>query len=220
MMETMIPPQVGMRLRTKNKKKKERKEAIKKRKGPNKKRKNERKREKGQCYYPFTTLVLQSSTMIFMIESLLCCHFHILVGFFIIELGFYIPMMGFLKIALGIHEKASWMHTHLVSFVEISYIYSSSAFVAWQSLLLALTSIDGHLHSPLISRINVRLSPFCLLTQPQSLYSIPPIVLCPWLALIYCVKLKEFEKTKYETISWLVIGVVHDESILCDENEA
>ena len=42
--------------------------------------KNERKREKGQCYYPFTTLVLQSSTMIFMIESLLCCHFHILVG--------------------------------------------------------------------------------------------------------------------------------------------
>ena len=31
----------------------------------------ERKREKGQCYYPFTTLVLQSSTMIFMIDSLL-----------------------------------------------------------------------------------------------------------------------------------------------------
>ena len=26
---------------------------------------NERKREKGQCYYPFTTLVLQSSTMFF-----------------------------------------------------------------------------------------------------------------------------------------------------------
>ena len=64
MMETMIPPQVGMRLRTKKIKKKE---AIKKEKGP----KNERKREKGQCYYPFTTLVLQSSTMIFMIESLL-----------------------------------------------------------------------------------------------------------------------------------------------------
>ena len=66
MMETMIPPQVGMRLRTKKKK-----EAIKKEKGPNKKIKNERKREKGQCYYPFTTFVLQSSTVIFMIESLL-----------------------------------------------------------------------------------------------------------------------------------------------------
>ena len=46
------------------------------------KKKNERKREKGQCYYPFSTLVLQSSTMIFMIESLIFCHFHILVGIF------------------------------------------------------------------------------------------------------------------------------------------
>ena len=65
--------------------------------------------------------------------------------------------------ALGLREQASWMRTHLVSFVELSYIYSSSASVAWQSLLLALKSIDGHLHSPLISRIDVRLSPFCLL---------------------------------------------------------
>ena len=61
MMETMIPPQVGMRLRT-EKNKKEKKEKAQKNKN-----KNERKREKGQCYYPFTTLVLQSSTMIFMI---------------------------------------------------------------------------------------------------------------------------------------------------------
>ena len=65
--------------------------------------------------------------------------------------------------ALGLHEQASWMHTHLVSFVELSCIYSSSASVAWQSLLLALTSIDGHLHSSLISLVDVRLSPFCLL---------------------------------------------------------
>ena len=80
MMDTMIPPQVGM-LRTKRKK-----EAIKKREKAQikkmKNEKNERKREKGQCYYPFTTLVLQSSTIIFMIQSLLCCHFHILVGIF------------------------------------------------------------------------------------------------------------------------------------------
>ena len=62
--------------------------------------------------------------------------------------------------SLGLREQASWMHTHLVSFVELSYIYNSSASVAWQFLLLALTSIDGHLHSPLISRVNVRLSPF------------------------------------------------------------
>ena len=44
--------------------------------------------------------------------------------------------------------------------LQLSYTYSSSASVAWQSLLLALTSIDGHLHSPLISRVDVRLSPF------------------------------------------------------------
>ena len=100
------------------------------------------------------------------IESLLSYHFHILVGIFIIELGLYIPMMGFLKIALGLREQASWMHTHLVSFVELSYIYSSSASVAWQSLLLALTSIDGHLHSSLISLVDVRLSPF--LSSPHN----------------------------------------------------
>ena len=70
--------------------------------------------------------------------------------------------------ALGLHEQASWMHTHLVSFLELSYIYRSSAFVAWHSLLLALTSIDGHLPSPLINRVNVRLSPF--LSSPHNLH--------------------------------------------------
>ena len=68
--------------------------------------------------------------------------------------------------ALGLRERASWMHTHLISFVELSYIYSSSASVAWQSLLLALTSIGGHLHSPLISLVDVRLSPF--LSSPHN----------------------------------------------------
>ena len=58
------------------------------------------------------------------------------------------------------------MHTHLVSFVEISYIYSSSASVAWQSLLLAFTSIDGHLPSLLISCVDVRLSHF--LSSPHN----------------------------------------------------
>ena len=51
----------------------------------NKKREKIKKmteREKGQLLLSFSTLVLQSSTMIFMIESLLFCHFHILVGIF------------------------------------------------------------------------------------------------------------------------------------------
>ena len=59
MMETMIPPQVGMRLRTKNKKIKEAKEAkIKKREAKEAHQKNikkEKTREKGQGYYPFHT---------------------------------------------------------------------------------------------------------------------------------------------------------------------
>ena len=72
---------------------------------------------------------------------------------------------------------------------ELSYTYSSSASVAWQSLLLALTSIDGHLHSPLICLVDVRLSsPFCLL---QNHHSIPPIVLYPWLTLMYCMKVEK-----------------------------
>src|SRR3954463_2028805 len=111
------------------KKIKEAKEATKKRE----------KREKGQCYYPFSTLVLQSSTMIFMIESLLFCHFHILVGIFHYRTWLVYTNDGLPQNALGLREQASWMHTHLVSFVELSYIYSSSASVAWQALL---THID------------------------------------------------------------------------------
>ena len=109
----------------------------KKRKVPNKK--NERNREKGQCYYPFTTLVLQSSTMIFMIESLFICHFHILVGIFHYRTWLVYSNDGLPQTTLGLREQASWMHIHLVSFVELSYTYSSSASVAWQSLL---THID------------------------------------------------------------------------------
>ena len=97
------------------------------------------KREKGQCYYPFTTLVLQSRTMIFMIESLSLCHFHILVGNLHYRTWLVYSNDGLPQIALGLREQASWMHTHLVSFDELSYTYSSSASVAWQSLL---THID------------------------------------------------------------------------------
>ena len=87
------------------------------------------------------------------------------------------------------------MDAHLLSFqFELSYTYSSSASVAWQSLLLALTSIDGHLHSPLISRVDVRLSPFLSSPhKPPPSYSIPPIVLYPWLALMYCVRVEKVE---------------------------
>ena len=147
MMETMIPPQVRMRLRTlqkkekgqKEKKKGQRKKKKKKKKKRKKKNKMREKERRDNATISFSTLVLQSSTMIFMIESLICCHFHILVGIFHYRTWLVYSNDGLPQNALGLREQASWMHTHLVSFVELSYIYSSSASVAWQSLL---THID------------------------------------------------------------------------------
>ena len=56
---------------------------------------------------------------------------------------------------------------------------------------------------------------------PQPPYSIPPIVLYPWLTLMYCMKIeKVWEHQKYETIAWLVIGVVHDLNMFCGEDGA
>ena len=101
------------------------------------------------------------------IESLLSDHFHILVGIFIIELGLYIPMMGFLKLPQVFMSKQVGCTSTQFQF-ELSYTYSSSASIAWQSLLLALTSINGHLHSPLISLVNMRLSSF--LSSPHNLH--------------------------------------------------
>ena len=54
---------------------------------------------------------------------------------------------------------------------------------------LTLISINGHLHSPFIRLVDVRLSsPFCLL---HNHHSIAHIVLCPWLTLMYCVKIEK-----------------------------
>ena len=102
-----------------------------------------------------------------MIESLLFYHFHILVGIFHYRTWLVYSNDGLPQNALGLREQASWMHTHLVSLLNF-HIFIALASVAWQSLLLALTSIDVHLHSPLISRIDVRLSPF--LSSPHNLH--------------------------------------------------
>ena len=100
------------------------------------------------------------------------------------------------------------MHTHLVSFVELSYIYSSSAYVAWQSQLLALTSIDGHLASLLISRVNVRLSPFCLLhTTPIIIFYTTHSAMSMAHAHVLRESWKSLKKLKYETIAWLKPGL-------------
>jgi hypothetical protein len=101
-----------MRIRPKKKKKKKKHIKPKKNRRPKKKRKKrkqkkERKREKGQCYYAFSTLELQSSTVIFMIESFLCCHFHMLVGIFHYRTWLVYSNDGLPQITLGLHEQAS-----------------------------------------------------------------------------------------------------------------
>ena len=113
----------------------------------------------------FSTLVLQSSTMFSMRESLLFCHFHILVGIFHYRTWLVYSNNGPPQVPQVFMRKQVGC-TPLVSFVELSYIYSSSASVAWQSLLLTLTSIDGHPHSSLFSRVDVRLYPF--LSSPHN----------------------------------------------------
>ena len=73
-------------------------------------------------------------------------------------------MMGFLKIALGLHEKASRMHTHLVLLLSFHTLIALVHPLHGNPYSLTLISIDGYLHSPLIRLVDVRLSsPFCLL---------------------------------------------------------
>ena len=129
------------------------------------------KREKGQCYYPFTTLVLQSSTMIFMIESLSFRHFHILVGNFHYRTWLVYSNDGLPQNALGLREQASRMHTHLVSFFSFHKLIALVHLLHGNPYSLTLISINGHLHSPLICLVDVRLSsPFLSSPQPP-LYS-------------------------------------------------
>ena len=150
---------------------------------------NERKKEKGQCYYPFTTLVLQSSTMFFIQRVSYVVTFIYQWEFYIIELGLYIPMMGFLKMPqVFVSKRVGCTPTQflLLSFrIFIALVHPLHG----NPYSLTLISIDGHLHSPLIRLVDVRLSSsFCLL---HNHHSIPAIVLCPWLTLMYCVKVEK-----------------------------
>ena len=124
--------------------------------------------KKGQCYYPFFhTCASKQNHDLYDRKSLVLSLSYTSGNFSLQNLACIFQQWASSN-ALGLREQASWMHTHLVSFVELSYIYSSSASVAWQSLLLMLTSIDGHLHSSLIILVNVRLSPF--LSSPHNLH--------------------------------------------------
>ena len=131
----------------------------------------------------FSTLVLQSSTMIFMIQSLSFRHFLILVGIFHYRTWLVYPNDGLSQNSPGLHEQESWMHTHLVVFLSFHNLIALVHPLHGNPYSLTLISIEGHLHSPLIRLVDVRLSP-SFLSSPQPPF-ISPIVLCPWLTLMY-----------------------------------
>ena len=137
----------------------------------------------------FTILVLQSSTVVFMIESLLCCHFHILVGIFnyrtwLVYSNNGLPQMPqvFVSKQVGCTPTQFLLLSFHIFIARVHPLHGNP-------YSLTLISIDGHLHSPLIRLVDVRLSsPFCLL---HNHHSSPPIVLYPWLTLIYCMKIEK-----------------------------
>ena len=137
----------------------------------------------------FSTLVLQSSTMFFIQRVSYVVTFIYWWEFYVIELGLYIPMMGLIKLPqVFVSKQVGCTPTQflLLSFhILIALVHPLHG----NPYSLTLISIDGHLHSPLIRLVDVRISPsFCLL---HNHHSIPHIVLCPWLTLMYCVKIEK-----------------------------
>ena len=125
--------------------------------------------------------------MIFMIESLLWYHFHILVGIFHYRTWLVYSNDGFPQ---KCPTWASKLDAHPLSFFLSFHILIALVHpLHGNPYSLTLISINGHLHSPLIRLVDVRLSsPFCLL---HNHHFIPPIVLYPWLTLMYCVKIEK-----------------------------
>ena len=149
-----------------------------------------------------------------MIDSLLFCHLQILVGIFHYRTWLVYFNDGLSQNAIGLREQASWMHTHLVSFVGLSYIYSSSASLHgnpysshWCQLIdisiaywLAASMWDFLL--------------FCLLhTTPIIIFYSTHRAMSMAHAHVLRETWKSLRLLKYETIAWLDIGVVHDGSI-------
>ena len=126
MMETMIPPQVEMRLQTSKKRKKKR--PKEKKVGPNKKMREKERR--GNATILFSHLCFKIAPCSSYRESLELSVSYTS-GNFHYRTWLVYSNDGLPQNALGFHEQASWMHTPLVSFEELSYTYSSSASISW-----------------------------------------------------------------------------------------
>ena len=109
--------------------------------------------------------------------------------FFIIELGLYIPMTGFLKMPQVFVSKQVGCTPSQFFLLSFRILIALVHLLHGNPYSLTLISIDGHLHSPLIRLVDVRLSsPFLSSPQPP-FYSTYSAI--PWLMLMYCVKIKK-----------------------------
>ena len=175
-METMIPPQVGMRLRTKKRCHK---------KGPNKKMREKERRDNVTILLPHLCFkVAPCSSYRESLElslSYTSGNFHYRTWLVYSNDG--LPQMPqvFVSKQVGC-TPTQFLLLSFHTFIALVHPLHGNPYS------LTLISIDGHLHSPLIRLVDVRLScPFCLL---HNHHSIPHIVLCPWLTLMYCVKVE------------------------------
>ena len=107
-----------------------------------------------------------NSTMIFMIESILCCHFHLLVGIF-----HYRTCLLYYND--GLPQTPQVFMSKQVGCTPTQFILSFHTLIVLVHLLhgnpysLTLIYINGHVHSPLIRQVDVRLSsPFLSSPQP------------------------------------------------------
>ena len=115
----------------------------------------------------FHTCASKLSTMIFMIESLICYHFHILVGIFHYRTWLVYSNNGLPQMPqVFVSKQVGCTPTQflLLSFhILIALVHPLHG----NPYSLTLISIDGHLHSPLIRLVDVRLSsPFLSSPQP------------------------------------------------------
>ena len=99
-------------------------------------------------------------------ESLLCYHFHILVGIFHYRTWLVYSNNGLPQVPQVFVSKqvgCTPSYFHLLSFhIFIALVHPLHG----NPYSLTLISIDGHLHSPLIHLVDVRLS-FPFLSSPQ-----------------------------------------------------
>ena len=196
-METMIPPQVGMRLQTQKKRKKrghKKREKPKKGEGP----KNEKKGRRGTVTILLPHLCFKVAPCSSYRESL--------------ELSLSYTSGNFHYRTWLVYSWASKLDAHPLSFSLSFHILIALVHpLHGNTYSLTLISIDGHLHSPLIRLVDVRLSPFFILhiTPTIILYSTYSAI-----PMAHAHVLRESWKSlrllKYETIAWLVIGVVHN----------